>query len=406
MHVDTLAVATVLVLVQSTLAVVKYEDRTCYSRTTRRKQPVGHTSNQICFYGHCTGDCIHCSDPCVKGQGSCWQRASNDTEEYGVPADMEDRSWGIPFSCKASPHGGLVNCQDMGVTGERLPPAAPPSWVGEGGNEWIRYCRCEPGYIGPACEIEERPIVPIVYVLVGLVLTTAMALYVLGIDHVLDISERQMQLSHSAEEQRSWYWAAGTIVFQYWLMGAGVFAYSIAWTDDFFLIVFLRWISNFVLDFFHVIGEYVLPDDYTNVDAQMLKIVVAVMGPIWLMMTAFNGQTKLTTADIKKLRAQGDSRGRAGDKVYSNLGIILIYMVLPLMTIPVAGTLFKPIVGCHLDLPSLNPAEISAEDQAARTPPIDIGFLPVDARHGCSYGQQTNLYMYLGLTLMIPFWAT
>ena len=285
---------------------------------------------------------------------------------------------------------------------ELFPPLVPShdgTDAGNAGNYWIRYCKCEPGFIGPSCEVETNPTVPLVYVILGLLATTGLGFYILGIEHLTNFNspDRQMKDSHPESVNSSWNWTAANLMFQYYLMGAGAFCYSIAWTDDFFIIEFFRAFTTFIMEFFNVISEFILPDDWTNTDAQMIKLCFAVMVPMFIILTATTSQTTLTHAMVKARRAKGNKAGKAGDKIYTHIGSVLVYQILPLMTIPVAGTLFKPIVGCHLNVDSMNPADVRPEDEASRTPSIDVQFLPVDQRHDCSFGNSTQTYMYIGI---------
>jgi hypothetical protein len=233
-----------------------------------------------------------------------------------------------------------------------------------------------------------------------------MAFAVLGHEHLTNFGaeHRNFIEHHTPDDEGAWNWAAANIMFQYYLMGAGAFTYSIAWTDDFFILSMFRAITTFLMDFFEILGEWILPDDWTNNDAALVKICLAVILPIFVVLQANISRGTVQAADIKKRRANGDNTGKAGDRVYSHFGLILIYVVMPMLTIPVSATLFKPIVGCHLNVDSMNPAPVRPEDEADRMGSIDAQFMPVDQRNDCSFGTSTEVYMYVGIVLMIPFW--
>ena len=93
---------------------VKFTERQCYDHTTAVTASSGH-ANTICFYGHCLGNCKTCTAECVAGQGSCWMRANNDTEAYGVPVRNRSSAHQCPHTCAGIP----MHCC-------ALPPSSTP----------------------------------------------------------------------------------------------------------------------------------------------------------------------------------------------------------------------------------------------------------------------------------------
>lgn len=273
---------------------------------------------------------------------------------------------------------------------EQFPPAA----ADQDDNEYIRYCLCDEGWMGSSCEIEMLPWIPWAYVFGGLIFTTGLAIGVSGLTAFTDFASPDRKFKESMTNKKGedvvFKWGAVQLVFQYYLMGCGAFVYSVAWTDNFFLISFLRAMSNLFMGAFEVLGDLVLPDDYTNNDATAIKMVLAIMVPTFLIAQTMVGAK--TNPKTKK-------------KVYSYGGSIIIYNIMPMITIPVVGTLFRPIVGCHFDSSSMNPQPLSAEDESTRSIPIEMQFLPYDMRKDCAFGDQQETYFWMGVGLMIPFWA-
>lgn len=259
-------------------------------------------------------------------------------------------------------------------------------------NEYIRYCRCDEGWLGSACEFEIQPWIPWVYMGVGFALTTTVAVIVLGADVFgfgdADRTFKETMTDHKGQDA-PFMWGGMNLVFQYYLMGCGAFTYSVAWTDDFFLVNFMRALSNFFMGAFEVIGDFILPDDYTNNDTTAIKMALAISVPTLLYAQAFAGRNK---------------NAKTGKVTFSFFGNTVIYLIMPMLTIPVVGTLFRPIVGCHFDATSMNPEPLNPEDESVRNPPIEMQFLPVSLRADCSFGDQTETYFWMGVCLMIPFW--
>ena len=74
--------------------------------------------------------------------------------------------------------------------------------------------------------------------------------------------------------------------------------------------------------------------------------------------------------------------------------------------IPVAGCLFKPIVGCNMKAGSMNPrAETASEISHHRAPPPEELFVPPSMVNHCSYGDASKRYMTLGVLCFLPFWV-
>ena len=96
---------------------------------------------------------------------------------------------------------------------------------------------------------------------------------------------------------------------------------------------------------------------------------------------------------------------KTGRRMFTYAGSFIIYTLLPMITIPVVGTLFRPIVGCHFDAPWMDPVPLRPEDESTRAAPIEMQFQPVHLRHDCAFGDKTETYFDLGVGLMIPFWA-
>lgn len=83
--------------------------------------------------------------------------------------------------------------------------------------------------------------------------------------------------------------------------------------------------------------------------------------------------------------------------------------VLPLLVIPVAGCLFKPVVGCNFLATSMNPqltgsGGIQPQDSSARPPPDEELFTPKSTQLQCSYGSATSSFYWLGVSCFLPFW--
>ena len=260
-------------------------------------------------------------------------------------------------------------------------------------NEFIRYCLCDEGWLGSACEFEVQSWIPWTYMATGFVLTTGLAVVVLGAD-AFDFNSAERKFKDTMTDHKGqdapFLWGGLNLVFQYYLMGCGAFCYSVAWTDDFFLINFMRAISSFFMGAFEVIGDYILPDDYTNNDTTAIKMALAISVPTLLYAQAFAGKQK---------------NPKTGKTTFSFFGNTVIYLVMPMLTIPVVGTLFRPIVGCHFDGSGMNPQPLSPQDESNRNPPIEMQFLPVSQRQDCSFGDQTQTYFWMGVALMIPFWT-
>ena len=424
---------------------------TCYTTgTTRTALQAGIASrgDRICFYGHCIGTCEDCSPLCgehgarresqqpgshrrvqlclqaifsdrpalslLSLAGQCYMRYANETKPpLGTNEEGLSESYGYPRECNSGAScegtsqlgftwGNLLwhenskdNCchgttNGAAVQYEMFPPvAADPE-----DNEYIRYCMCDEGWMGSACEIQMQPWIPWAYVFGGLIFTTGLAIGVSGVGAFLDFNspDRKFKetMTNKKGEEVEFKWGAAQLVFQYYLMGCGAFVYSVAWTDNFFLITFLRNMSRFFMGAFEVIGDLVLPDDYTNNDSTAIKMCFAIMVPTFL---------------IAQTMASATTNPKTKKKVYSYGGAIIIYNIMPMITIPVVGTLFRPIVGCHFDSSDMNPQPLSPEDESTRSIPIEMQFLPVDMRKDCAFGDQQETYFWLGIGLMIPFWA-
>lgn len=275
------------------------------------------------------------------------------------------------------------------IAHEKFPPLSPI----QENNEYIRYCLCDEGWMGSACELEMQPWIPWTYISVGFLLTTVVAIGVLGAD-AFDFNSNDRIFKETMTDHKGqdapFKWGGLNLVFQYYLMGCGAFTYSIAWTDDFFIVDVMRAVSEFFMGAFEVIGDYILPDDYTNNDATAFKMALAVSVPCLLYAQALAGKKK---------------NPKTGKTTFSFFGNTVIYTITPMITIPIVGTLFRPIVGCHFDSAGMNPQPLRPEDESVRNPPIEMQFLPVSMRQDCSFGDQTAAYFWIGICLMIPFWA-
>ena len=173
-------------------------------------------------------------------------------------------------------------------------------------------------------------------------------------------------------------------------MGCGSFCYSIAWTDNFPLIIVLRFVSDIMMGAFEVLADLILPENWTSNDAQTVKMTLAVSVPAFL---------------IAYCLVHATPHPKTGRRMFTYAGSFIIYTLLPMITIPVVGTLFRPIVGCHFDAPWMDPVPLRPEDESTRAAPIEMQFQPVHLRHDCAFGDKTETYFDLGLGLMIPFWA-
>ena len=173
-------------------------------------------------------------------------------------------------------------------------------------------------------------------------------------------------------------------------MGCGSFCYSIAWTDNFPLIIVLRFVSDIMMGAFEVLADLILPENWTSNDAQTVKMTLAVSVPAFL---------------IAYCLVHATPHPKTGRRMFTYAGSFIIYTLLPMITIPVVGTLFRPIVGCHFDAPWMDPVPLRPEDESTRAAPIEMQFQPVHLRHDCAFGDKTETYFDLGVGLMIPFWA-
>jgi hypothetical protein len=278
----------------------------------------------------------------------------------------------------------------MAVQYEAFPPIDPV----QENNEYIRYCLCDEGWMGSSCELEMKPWVPWSYIGFGLVLTTGLAAAVLGPTAFLDFASEKRVFKETMTDKQGqevpFMWSGLNLFFQYYLMGCGAFVYSVSWTDDFILVEILRALSNIFMGAFEVIGDILLPDDYTNNDATAIKMALATSVPMLLYVQALTGKQK---------------NPKTGQTSFTYFGNKVIYVIMPALTIPVVGTLFRPIVGCHFDSSSMNPRPLNPEDESTRKPPIEMQFLPISMRQDCAFGDQTETYFWMGIGLMIPFWA-
>lgn len=311
-----------------------------------------------CFYGHCQGECGTCSPECDNG-GVCMRRM--------VP-----------------------NVNDtLGELEGEVTIALRNDYPTDG-NTWVRYCKCPAGFIGSKCEVEQKPYIPWVYACIGFILTTIGMVGYMGTEHLSPIPKgRKLTVAIPDDMSSDFYLTAVNVFVQYYMMGCGVFVYAVPWSD-FFLIDILRAVSSIFVDFFGILSDVLLPDSWSSKDSDAFKMLFATVAPVLLLATAmFMGKEK---------------KDKKGKQEWNSLGATIIFFVLPLINIPVVATLFKPIVGCHLMVDSMNPMPLVLEDEINRNPPVEVSFLPTPLRNDCSLGDSQNTFFYLGTFLLIPFW--
>ena len=183
------------------------------------------------------------------------------------------------------------------------------------------------------------------------------------------------------------YTAVANCAVQHFMMASGSFAYSVPWTHDFFLIRTLRTITQVLLGAARIVADWIVPDDWTAAETFMMQMLVASCGPILLLATAFVNR-----------------KNTGHHKEFNEVGAFICFGVLPLLTIPTVSVLFRPIVGCHLQLDTFNPQPIAPEDMRRRTLTPEETFLPMMQRTDCSYGSATWSYFAVGSFILLPFW--
>lgn len=337
------------------------EDKVC-SRTKDPRHGIW------CVFGQCTGSCTTCFKRCEKGV--CYRRLINDTHNWGLADDMGNGR-GKPLH-----HEDYVNKSSL---------------------DWVRYCKCDDGYIGSSCEITIMPAFPVVYTLLGLVGTTLLSIHFLGgMDHFLGRGEEHEIIDNMDDFTTSKIVeGSANCIAQHLMMSSGAFAYSVPWTHDFFLIVSLRETTQLVMSIFKTLTAWITPDDWTSRDAFMIQMLAAAVLPILLLATAYTSRARPVNAD-------GTPGSRK--KEFTGVGSFICFGVLPLLTIPTVNVLFKPVVGCHLQLPSWNPQPIAPEDMTRSNLMPEESFLPVMQRTDCAYGNATWNYFIVGAGLLLPFW--
>ena len=104
-------------------------------------------------------------------------------------------------------------------------------------------------------------------------------------------------------------------------MGCGSFCYSIAWTDNFPLIIVLRFVSDIMMGAFEVLADLILPENWTSNDAQTVKMTLAVSVPAFL---------------IAYCLVHATPHPKTGRRMFTYAGSFIIYTLLPMITIPVS----------------------------------------------------------------------
>ena len=177
----------------------------------------GDPRRGVCTWGQC---CVHTrgcypgvKDQCVEGQGTCMQRLANQTDVGEPASDAND-----------------VLDDPRYRNGDTL------SMV-------VRYCRCEPGFVGPLCEIKMDWKVPLLYVLVGYCATTWLLFVLLDAAELLQpprLKDRQIRHSIAGVKVSQIILKCLSFVVESFMMSSGVFSYSVQWSTDFALIAVLR----------------------------------------------------------------------------------------------------------------------------------------------------------------------
>ena len=278
--------------------------------------------------------------------------------------------------------------------------------------DYVRYCKCPTNYFGERCEEHMNPAWPIVYALLEFGVTTKFLYATVQREYLIVPVDRPLPDTDLA--QAGLHWAAAAHATENFMMGIGVFSGAVAWSRDWVIVKVLRFIKNTLLEFLESLCQLMFPH-WTARDTFRIQILFSAMGPILLIATAW--------AKSQQLRQDGQAgspaqrRPQAHDPSQApmesqrrwqpqlqtfDFGSLNrpVFVLLPLLIIPVVGTLFNPIVSCNLNVEWLSP-EKTAPGQTRPPTPQDM-FEPESMRKDCSWGSSES-YFEMGVILLIPF---
>ena len=341
-------------------------------------------TDNTCIYGQCClydgTDLALCSQKnCVAGQ--CMRRALGPSGTQEVDGEPHTKIWWEKAEVAASPN--------------------------RTGGDFVRYCKCSEGFYGKLCEEEMNPALPIVYALLQFAVTTKFLL-AMSSEHLSAAADAGVE--RAAQEGLDWTAAAHAA--ENLMMGIGSFSGAVPWSHNWIMVKVLRFVKSTLLEFFDSLCQLLFPS-WTFRDTFRIQILVAAMGPILLMGHAWAVSTGLTgysrdrqQRERNRERDRENARNRPpvastnSDSFDFGAANKPVFTLLPLLLIPVVGTLFNPIVSCNLSVEWLWPEPVAPSN--GREPRAQDTFIPEHLRRGCSWGSGES-YTEIGMALLIPF---
>jgi hypothetical protein len=366
----------------------------------------------VCIYGMCCAANDAGSRCSSDEKGNIHQRAQLAAKLAQM--DTEARpSCGDYGRCmrrrKGVDHHGQFHGDGHGVSGDVSLGSAQDGVPAYGINstavgpqeEWVRYCLCSPGFYGATCALQMDPYGMFRYGAISLVVSTLFMfiLFAARGTHVgdcidimqyanrflLHVPPRTAQpLDATAQDARLLAAAVTIGFFEQLIMIAGALSRSVPWSRDFFFVELLQELFLNLLDLFSTLSDWVLPDSWNSKNTFQIQVLMVAPVPLYVVSQYF-----------KKANATDDER--AEQALGNNM--------LPLFVLPIAGCLFKPIVGCNMLDPGMAPRLRATQDMSHQRPPPDEElFAPPSEVKLCSYGQATEDYVLLGEISFLPFW--